>query len=89
MKESTLDEARSAIEELVFDMFRLAIDEQASPRIEVSSEMVGSVMFSSGRVERFDEREPEILGDLAENPRVNRLPARSASASWTASLCPS
>jgi 2-oxoisovalerate dehydrogenase E1 component len=73
VKESTLDEARGAIEDLVFDMFRLAVDEHASPRIDVSSEMVGSVMFSSGRVERFDEREPELLGDLAENPRVKQI----------------
>ncbi|MGP8150349.1 MAG: thiamine pyrophosphate-dependent enzyme [Acidimicrobiales bacterium] len=73
VKESTLDEARCAIEDLVFDMFRLAIDDHASPRVDVSSEMVGSVMFSSGRVERFDEREPELLGDLAENPRVKQI----------------
>ena len=71
--EAVLDEARTAIEDLVFDMFRLAVDEQASPRIDVSSEMVGNVMFSCGRVERFDEREPELLGDLAENPRVKQI----------------
>ena len=76
VSESTLDEARSAVEDLVFDMFRLAIDLEASPRIEVSSEMVGSVMFSSGRVERFDEREPEFLGDLAENSRVKQIAAK-------------
>ena len=54
-------------------MFRLAVDEQDSPRIDISSEMVGSVMFSAGRVERFDEREPELLGDVAENPRVKQI----------------
>ncbi len=73
VKESTLDEARSAIEDLVLDMFRLAIDLDASPRIDVSSEMVGSVMFSAGRVESFDEREPELLGDLSQNPRVKQI----------------
>ena len=73
VKESTLDEARSAIEDLVLDMFRLAIDLDASPRIDVSSEMVGSVMFSAGRVESFDEREPELVGDLSQNPRVKQI----------------
>jgi len=73
VKESTLDETRSAIEDLVLDMFRLAIDLDASPRIDVSSEMVGSVMFSAGRVESFDEREPELLGDLSQNPRVKQI----------------
>jgi 2-oxoisovalerate dehydrogenase E1 component len=80
VKESTLDEARTAAEEMVFDMFRLAIDLEASPRVEVSSEMVGGVMFSGGRVERFDEREPELLGDLADNPRVKQIAGKERTA---------
>ena len=61
-------------------MFRLAADLDASPRVEVSSEMVGGVMFSAGRVERFDEREPELLGDLAENPRVKQIAGKERTA---------
>ncbi|MGA2803745.1 MAG: thiamine pyrophosphate-dependent enzyme, partial [Acidimicrobiales bacterium] len=80
VKESTLDEARAAAEEMVFDMFRLAVDLEASPRVEVSSEMVGGVMFSAGRVERFDEREPELLGDLADNPRVKQIAGKERTA---------
>ena len=49
----------------------LAIDPQASPRIAFDSDLVGSVMFSNARVERFDERKPELLTeDLGQNPRV-------------------
>jgi len=73
VSDSTLEEERAAVEQLVFHMFCLAVDEEASPRIHDGSEMVGSVMFSNGRVEQFDERAPELLADLAENPRVVQI----------------
>jgi 2-oxoisovalerate dehydrogenase E1 component len=44
-----------------------------------ASELVGEVMFSNRRVEKFDDRPPEFLQDLAENPRVQQIQAaRSA-----------
>ncbi len=65
---------RGGVEQLVFDMFRLAIDPQASPRIAFDSDLVGSVMFSNARAERFDERKPELLTeDLGQNPRVVQI----------------
>ncbi len=73
VSEAALEEARSTVEQLVFETFCLAVDEGASPRINLSSEMIGSVMFSNGRVERFAEREPELLGELADNPRVKQI----------------
>ena len=54
-------------------MFQLAVDLEASPRVTVDSELVGTVMFSNQRVEKFDDREPEFLQDLAENPRVQQI----------------
>ena len=68
-----LDRVRSEAGEMVFDMFRLAADLDASPRIALDSELVGEVMFSNRRVERFDSREPELLQDLALNPRVKQI----------------
>jgi 2-oxoisovalerate dehydrogenase E1 component len=74
--EDALDCSRVCIERDVFEMFRLAADLEASPRIAVGSELIGSVMFSNRRVERFDERPPELLQDLAENPRVRQIRGR-------------
>ncbi|HET8550087.1 MAG TPA: thiamine pyrophosphate-dependent enzyme [Bryobacteraceae bacterium] len=68
-----LDSAKSVIERHVFDMFRLAADLEASPRVSIDSELVGSVMFSKRRVERFDDRPPEFLAGTAENPRVQQI----------------
>jgi 2-oxoisovalerate dehydrogenase E1 component len=71
--EDALDSARTFIEAAIFDMFQLATDLEASPRVSVGSELVGSVMFSNQRVEKFDSREPEFLQDIAANPRVQQI----------------
>lgn len=68
-----LEAARSSITELVFDMFRLAADLEVSPRVKMDSELIGSVMFSNRKVEKMDERTPELLQGLADNPRVQQI----------------
>ncbi len=73
VSEDTLAGARASVEAAVFEMFRLATDLEASPRVGVDSELVGSVMFSNRRVEKFDDRQPEFLQDLSENPRVQQI----------------
>jgi 2-oxoisovalerate dehydrogenase E1 component len=71
--EHELDDARAGIETIVFDMFKLAIDPQAAPRIAVGSDLVERVMFSNGRLEACDARQPELLQDWSENPRVQQI----------------
>ena len=66
-----LDSARAFVEATIFDMFQLAIDLQASPRVADDSELVGSVMFSNQRVEKFDERQPEFLPEFEQAPADN------------------
>jgi 2-oxoisovalerate dehydrogenase E1 component len=73
VSEETLDSSKAFVEAAIFDMFQLAVDPQASPRITVDSELVASVMFSNQRREKFDDRAPEFLQDLAENPRVQQI----------------
>ncbi len=71
--EDVLDETKARVEEMVFEMFALATSLDVSPRAGIDSEMVGTVMFSNRRVERFDDRQPELLQDLADNPRVQQI----------------
>jgi 2-oxoisovalerate dehydrogenase E1 component len=71
--EEALDAARAEIETTIIDTLRLAADLQVSPRVTVDSDLVGTVMFSNRRVEKFDDREPEFLQDLADNPRVQQI----------------
>ncbi len=72
-KAEALDEARQEAAEMVFEMFCLAVDLELSPRVPISSELVGSVMFSGGHVERFDDRSPEVLEVGEANPRVAQI----------------
>ncbi|HLK65584.1 MAG TPA: thiamine pyrophosphate-dependent enzyme [Bryobacteraceae bacterium] len=69
----SLVSAKAAVEATIFEMFQLAVDLQTSPRVTVDSELVGSVMFSNQRIEKFDSRAPEFLHDVADNPRVQQI----------------
>src|SRR5665648_1220885 len=75
--QAQLDEVRQGIEQQVFEAFALATDLEASPRIGLDSPLVEQVMFSGGRAEALDDREPELLGDLADNPRVKQIAGKS------------
>ncbi len=72
----TLETARLSTDALVFDMFRLAIDLEASPRVSMDSDLVASVMFSNQKIEKLDSRTPELLHDPADNPRVQQIRAK-------------
>jgi 2-oxoisovalerate dehydrogenase E1 component len=73
LTERELDGARESIEGVVFDMFKLAVDYERSPRITIESDLVERVMFSNTRVEKFDDRQPEFLEDPSENARVRQI----------------
>jgi 2-oxoisovalerate dehydrogenase E1 component len=71
-----LEAAKACVQETVFDMFRLAADRDLSPRVGPDSDLPGRVMFSNRRVENFDDRAPELLQPLDENPRVQQIRAK-------------
>jgi len=54
---------------------KLAISPEISPRI--NGEQIGTVMFSNTPTDRMEDRKPEVLLPLAENPRVQQI-ARKA-----------
>ena len=71
--EAELAEARASAEATVFEMFKLASDLEASPRVAIDSELIGGVMFSNQTVEKFDDRPPELLQNPEDNPRVRQI----------------
>ncbi len=62
---------RAAFDEKLAAVLRLATDEAACPRVDGA--FIESVMFSNGKVEKFDDREPELLQPFAENARVKSI----------------
>jgi 2-oxoisovalerate dehydrogenase E1 component len=70
-----LNNIRGGIEELILGSYRLAIDDQVSPRMDLVSHpgLIGEMMFSNGSADAMEDHEPEVLMKLEENPRVKQI----------------
>lgn len=68
-----LEEIKATVDDMIFEMFKLAVDLKISPRMDTQSEYIGTIMFSNKKVERFSERLPEVNHPLEENPRVVQI----------------
>jgi 2-oxoisovalerate dehydrogenase E1 component len=72
---SSLDSIRQDIIEEITGILKLAIDDNLSPRLNLSRnpDAIAELMFSNGSVDSLDDRKPESLIPLEENPRVKSL----------------
>ncbi len=73
LTDKELEEIEMTVNDMVFEMFKLAVDLEISPRIGTQSEFIGTVMFSNKKIERFSKRTPEVNHPLEENPRVLQI----------------
>jgi 2-oxoisovalerate dehydrogenase E1 component len=73
--ETELEQIREQAVTLVTRALSLAADDAISPRMDLvaNPNAISDVMFTNGSVERFDEREPDVLMPMAENPRVKQI----------------
>jgi 2-oxoisovalerate dehydrogenase E1 component len=73
--QARLDQIRSETDELIMGAFRLSIDDQVSPRMDLVSNpgLIGEMMFSNESVDRMEEGTPEVNHPLEENPRVIQI----------------
>lgn len=76
---SELAVMQQQIDDIILRAYRKAIDMELSPRADLTmpGNLLEQVMFSNQIVEKFDDREPEVLMPLADNPRVKQLANRS------------
>lgn len=70
-----LENLQSEIADQTEEIFRLAIDETISPRMNLVlfPDTIGEMMFSNGSVDRMEDRESEVLHSMEENPRVQAI----------------
>ena len=61
--EATGEEVRGRLRDVV----TAAVSLELSPRMAIGGEAIGALMFSNGRVERFDNRQPELLQSKAQS----------------------
>jgi len=62
---------RAELDERLVKVLKLATNEAECPR--VTGQFIESVMYSNGKAEALDSRQPEIVGTLADNPRVKSI----------------
>lgn len=74
-EEAALESFDKTVGDLVFEIFRMAIDDEISPRMDIDRhpELIGELMFSGERLDAMAEGEPETLLPLEDNPRVKQL----------------
>ncbi len=69
--EETLEQTRNLIEKV----FKMSIDDSVSPRMDIigNPTAIEDLMFSNEKIEKLDDREPEVNMPYEENPRVQQI----------------
>lgn len=72
---SKLEEIRNETAELISHILKITVDDSISPRIDMQKDpdAIGKMMFSGDSTDRMEEREPETLLPLEENPRIRSI----------------
>ena len=77
--EAELKAIQAHVKDVIFEMYKLAIDEEISPRMDLvkDNELLGQMMFSNGSVDSFGDATPEVNHPMEENPRVKQIAGKS------------
>ena len=70
-----IDNINNSSKQLILKIFKLAIDDNISPRIDLvkNPNYIGDMMFSNQKIQKMDDRECEVLIPKNENPRVQQI----------------
>jgi len=71
MTEADAEALKAKVVAKVSKAMKLSIDESISPYSDVNQ--IEGMMYSNGKVEAFDDREPEVLEKMEDNARVKKL----------------
>ncbi|MDX2432370.1 MAG: thiamine pyrophosphate-dependent enzyme [Bacteroides sp.] len=73
--QSDLDQIKNDIDDLLLGAFKLSIDDEVSPRMNLvaNPELIGDMMFSNGSVDAMEEGPLDTLLTMEENPRVKQI----------------
>jgi 2-oxoisovalerate dehydrogenase E1 component len=70
-----LDNISEETRELLRHILKLSIDDNISPLLNLDDDpdLIGKMMFSDTSADRMEERKPEVLLPIEENPRVKSI----------------
>ena len=77
--QANLDKIQADMKEVIFEMYKLAIDETVSPRMDLvkDNELLGDMMFSNLSVDSLSDAKPEVNHPMEENPRVKQIAGKT------------
>ncbi|NOZ19710.1 MAG: dehydrogenase, partial [Planctomycetes bacterium] len=77
-----IDQIKKDVDKIILKAYKKAVDLDISPRADLmpTSCLLDATMFSNERIEKMDDREPEVLIPKEENPRVQAIKKLSRSA---------
>ncbi|MFQ8806462.1 MAG: hypothetical protein ACLR8Y_16950 [Alistipes indistinctus] len=66
-----MDAVTKEIKEIMFDTFKLSIDDELSPRMDLHKEpeLLGTMMFSNQSIDSLSDAKPDVNHPMSENPR--------------------
>ena len=73
--QSILDQIKKETDELIMGAFKLSIDDQVSPRMDLVTNpgLIGDMMYSNESVDAMEQGTPDSLMPMEENPRVKQI----------------
>lgn len=73
--EDKFNEINENVVNLITKIVKLAVDDKKSPRMDLIAKprQIEDLMFSNKHMDKMEDREPDVLMPLAENPRVQQL----------------
>jgi 2-oxoisovalerate dehydrogenase E1 component len=80
----------SATRELISKTLRLSIDDTISPSMDLKSNpnIIAELMFSNQRIEKMEDREPDVLIPKEDNPRLKQIKKKVRTAYQDGKLVP-
>ena len=74
-KKQHIETVDNGIIALMKEMLQLSIDESVSPRMNMNDhpDQIGDMIFSDKSINKMDDRDPEVLMPLVDNPRVKQI----------------
>lgn len=73
--QTDLDRIRAETGTLIMDAYKLSIDDEVSPRMDLVTNpgLIGDMMYSNGSADTMEEGQPDTLMSMEENPRVKQI----------------
>jgi len=75
LTEAEIENIKSSATQLIVKAITLSVNDEISPLMDLNSdpERIGKMMFSNGSTDKMEDRKPEFLMPLEENPRVLQI----------------